>query len=389
MACRPLDQDRSGASHRPERLYGETDEPPPARARVHEVGLVPVPDVLWLATACGVPPRWYLGAIMASPTSSLPRESAPVAMVAATVLLVSTAAGCGGEGPARGVPEGAEGGSGPAGELTVAVSVPPQAFLVERLTGGAARRRDPAAGRPSGARLPQRGPVSVRVMVPPGASPRTYEPTLRQMRALSDAEIYFAVGHPNFPFERAWLDELLEVAPEMRIVDTGARCPPSRGDPHLWLSPTCAGEMAGLMAEALARARPARAEEYRGRLTELRARIDSVEAVARGLLEPHRGRAFLVYHPAWGYFAREFGLRQLAVEAGGKQPSPHELSRLVQTARRESVGVIFVQPQFTMEPSRTIARTIGADVEVLDPLARDWPSTILGAASALDRAFRP
>ena len=95
-----------------------------------------------------------------------------------------------------------------------------------------------------------------------------------------------------------------------------------------------------------------------------------------------------VFHPAWGYFADEYGLRQVAVELEGKEPTDRELTELQQLARREGVRVIFVQPQISGQSAEAIARAVGARVEVFDPLAEDLPSELLRAAEVLTGSYR-
>lgn len=281
--------------------------------------------------------------------------SGGAAAVAAAVLL----AGCSGEGTR----ERPDVGKRP----TVLVSVPPQAWLVDRIAGDL---------------------VDLEVMVPPGASPKTYEPTMSQMREVSAAELYLALGHPEFPFEQAWLPELRDAASGMEVVDTGAGCRREVGDPHIWVDPECALRMTDTTEAALARLVPADRSALARGAERTRELIEEVRAEVRRTLEPHRGRSFMVFHPAWGHLARAFGLRQLAIEAGGRDPSPAELRRLVRRAREEGIGVVFVQPQFSRGAAELVAAEIGARVAVLDPLGRDWDATLLDAARQLEASFR-
>jgi zinc transport system substrate-binding protein len=96
-----------------------------------------------------------------------------------------------------------------------------------------------------------------------------------------------------------------------------------------------------------------------------------------------------VFHPAWGYLAAGLGLEQVAVEQEGKEPSPAELAALVDRARADRVRVVFVQPQGSPDAALVFAREVGARVEVIDPLARDWPDNLRRVAEALAGALRP
>lgn len=249
----------------------------------------------------------------------------------------------------------------------VVASVLPQKYLVERIADAL---------------------VDVSVMIPPGASPETYEPTLSQMRQLSHAALYVKVGHPSFPFEAAWLDKLLASTPKLPVVDCSAHVERLEGDPHVWLAPRNVEQMAIQVEAALQKLLPQQRDELTANLAAFRREIDDLDRRIRGLLADRKGRAFLVFHPAWGYFAKAYGLRQIAIEHGYKEPDPHELALLIGRARKQHIRVVFVQPQFDAAPARTVAREIGARVEPLDPLAYDWPANLLHAARALAEATR-
>lgn len=281
--------------------------------------------------------------------------AARVRSVVAGALLLAACAG-----------DGAPGGAEPDDRPTVLVSVPPQAWLAERVAGDL---------------------VDLRVMVPPGASPHSYEPTMSQMRQVHRAAVYGALGHPAFSFERAWLPDIREVARSMEVVDTGAGCNAGGEDPHIWLDPDCALRMTDSLEAALARLLPAEEQAISEGAASARERIRQVGTEARELLAPHRGRSFMVFHPAWGHFARSFGLRQVAIEAEGKAPSPAELQRLVRRVSEEGIGTVFVQPQFSREAAEIVAAEANARVILLDPLRRDWDEGILETARELAASF--
>jgi zinc transport system substrate-binding protein len=154
-------------------------------------------------------------------------------------------------------------------------------------------------------------------------------------------------------------------------------------DPHIWLSPPLLKRQAVLIAEALAAAAPEHAEAFDQNLQGLLARLDTVDAEIRNRLAPHDGKAFFVFHPAWGYFADEYGLRQIAIEVEGKEPSDSELTEVQQRARESGAQVIFVQPQISSQSAEAVAKAIGGRVEELDPLAEDVAAGLLAAADAI------
>jgi zinc transport system substrate-binding protein len=259
--------------------------------------------------------------------------------------------------------------SAPAAEterIRVAVSVPPQAYFVERIGG-------------------QR--VTVEVMIPPGYSHVDYSLTPRQIVALSRSRLYVAVGHPAFEIERARIAPLLADLPDLEVVDMsrGMRLIDGEGeggehaghghaggDPHLWVAPESVAVAARNIAAALVRIDPAHASGYRANLRRFEADIAALDREIRARLGPGRGGAFMVYHPTWGYFARAYGLRQVAIEAEGKEPSAVRLIQLIDDARRERVRVIFVQSGFPRKSAQVIADAIGGRVLVADPQERDW-----------------
>ncbi len=222
--------------------------------------------------------------------------------------------------------------------------------------------------------------VDVRVMLPAGASPAMYEPTLPQLRAIADAALYVKVGHPHFPFEQAWLDDLLAQNAELVVLDGSAGVSERKSDPHVWLVPRHVRSMCREIARALVVLLPDRAAEIEANHAAFEREIEELDREIRRQLADVQGREFFVFHPAWGYFAREYGLVQVSVEDEHKEPDLRQLARLIERARALGVGTIFVQPQFDPESARVLAREIGARVEPLDPLAFDWSANLRDAA---------
>lgn len=273
-----------------------------------------------------------------------------------------------------------------AAPLEVFVSIPPQKAFVERIGGEY---------------------VDVQVMVPPGASPATYEPRPRQMADLSRAAAYFAVG---VPFERAWLGRIAAANPSMRIVHTesgvermpiaahihegeegsGSPAPGHEGeilDPHIWLSPPLVKTQALTIMEALSFLDPANSGHYSAQYELLTGELDTLDRRLREILTPVRGKAFMVFHPSWGYFAQAYGLEQMPIEVSGREPSPREMTDLIGFARRHGIRTIFVQPQFSRASAESIARAIQAQVVVADPLAEDWSDNLLRIAREMREAL--
>lgn len=250
----------------------------------------------------------------------------------------------------------------------VVVSVPPQGWFVRELAGDE---------------------VETTVLVPPGASPSLYEPTLGQMRALDRAGVFLTVGHPRFPFERAWGEELLGGRSHLRVVSAAEGCATVPEDPHVWLSPDCAASMTRRLADALAGVLPERADSIRAREERVLARITELDRELAGILDPHRGRSFLVFHPALGYFARAYGLEQVAIEHRSAEPNPIELSSVLRRAREKGIHTVLVQPQFSREAAQLVARELpGGRLATVDPLSPDWPGAMRDVATELAASFQ-
>jgi zinc transport system substrate-binding protein len=262
--------------------------------------------------------------------------------------------------------------------LTVFVSILPQKDFVERVGGGRAQ---------------------VSVLVGPGQSPATYEPTPGQIARLASARAYFAIG---VPFEAAWLVRIRAANPGLAVADTAAGIPrravdratdqgaSAKGgleDPHVWTNPANVKVMARAIREAMARLDPEHAKEFARNEAAFAAELDALDAEIRGLLSRARGRPFLVFHPSWGYFADAYGLRQIPIESEGKEPGPRTLAVVIERARRLGVQVNFVQEQFSRKTAEVIARQIGARVVAVDPLAENYVPNLRRVAASIAGAL--
>ena len=241
----------------------------------------------------------------------------------------------------------------PVGALNITVSILPQEYFVERIGGEY---------------------VKVNVMVEPGANPATYEPKPGQMVALANASAYFSIG---VPFEVAWLPKIQAANLKMKMVDTTQgveRIATNDGgfDPHIWLSPALVKIQSQTIYNALAGLDPAHKDQFKANLDAFLSDIDKLDTQIRATIANTRSKKFIVFHPAWGYFARDYGLEEIPIEVGGQEPSAQELAKLIQQAKSENIKVVFVQPEFNQENAKTIAREIGGKVLSIDPLAPDW-----------------
>jgi zinc transport system substrate-binding protein len=286
-----------------------------------------------------------------------------------------------------------------AGKAVVFVSIVPQKYFVQQI----------------GKDL-----VDIQVMVQPGASPASYEPRPRQMAAIAKTHIYFSIG---VPFENAWLNKIASSNPNMMVVPTAHgiqkipmaddhhhRGPAGRQetgrhsknedgqaenqgnpgilDPHIWLSPPLVMIQARTILAALQKVDPTHRADYEANYKAFISEISMLDAELRNIFSNRPGLQFMVFHPAWGYFADTYGLKQIPVEIEGKNPKPAQLKELIKYADRNEINVIFVQPQFSAKSAEVIARGIGGQVVFADPLAAAWSANLRKVAREIKAALR-
>jgi zinc transport system substrate-binding protein len=216
-------------------------------------------------------------------------------------------------------------------------------------------------------------------------SPHSFEPGIGQLTEIEGAEFVIELGHPAFAWEGTWLDGLLAgtEAPRVRLAEV---CDIEEDDPHIWLDPDCLRRMTGRTAAALADLLPEQRHEIETLRAAFEAAIDSVDLTVSESLSDSGRRSFLVQHPAWGYFARAYGLEQLSILSHGSgDRGSVRLARVMEAAKAEGIRTVIVQPQVNHEAARMVAREIAARVEQVDPLARDPLDAFAAMTEALLR----
>lgn len=281
--------------------------------------------------------------------------------------------------------------------------------------------------------------VDARAMVRPGFSPAIYEPTPQQIAALADAALYVRIG---VPFEDAWMERIRSANPTMAVIDAregialrgmeahthddhqhgdwharddvnqgkhehdGEHHPPDAArevpaeaspaghlhdqeqDPHVWTSPLLVKHMIGVIRDKLTELDPAHKAEFSRNHAAFAAELDTLDRDLHALLDPLPNRRFMVFHPAWGYFADAYGLTQVPIELEGKEPGVRALAALIEQAKAETIRVIFVQPQFDQRQAREVARAIGGAVIAVDPLAADYVDNLSRVGREFARALQ-
>lgn len=237
--------------------------------------------------------------------------------------------------------------------------------------------------------------VSVTVMVPPGASPHTYEVTPVQMAKLSKARMYAKVGSP-VEFEVTWLDKLVAQNRDMLVVDCskGIKLIESADedepgiDPHIWTSLQNVRLMVKNICDGLVQVDPAGKQYYENNRDAYNAKLTALDGEVATLLKGTSNRTFIVYHPAWGYFAHDYGLKQVGIEKEGKEPQAAYMARLITEAKEQNIKVIFISPEFSSRNAEAIASEIGGRVVIIDPLAADYLDNMSKVVAALKEALK-
>lgn len=251
-------------------------------------------------------------------------------------------------------------------DVVYAVSIEPQRWLLEQLADSTA---------------------TIVTMLPSGANPETFDPTMNLRAKAEEASAYFATG--ALPFETSFKE-----VSHTPFFDTSAGIERIYGthdhlhgegnghhdhdeaDPHFWTSVSGARQMAANMAEALKEMDPDNSHKYDARLLALNGRLDSLDSSIRSRLSQPASRTFAVWHPSLSYFARDYGLHQLSVGQESKEMSARQMKEAIDEAKADSVRVFFFQSQYDAQRAQTISDAIGARMVTINPLAYDWDRQI-------------
>lgn len=256
-------------------------------------------------------------------------------------------------------------------EKTISVSILPQKYFVTSIAGDK---------------------VNVNVMIPPGASHSSYEPTAKQMNSLTHSDAYFQIGYLDF--EKAWLPRFIGINSTMKLFDLSkgidllqGSCEPRHSesthseqehameqgiDPHIWMSAKNAKLIGQNILNALISLYPEDSVTFKSNyknFIEETVRIDSLYTQNSSAL---KGLSFIIYHPALAYLAKDYGMEQIVLEFDGKEPHPAHIKEIIDQARAKNIHTIFVQQQISIDNSRSLASEINAEIIRIDPLDLKW-----------------
>ncbi len=245
----------------------------------------------------------------------------------------------------------------------ITVTILPQKYFVERIAGELAE---------------------INVLVPPGASPELYSLTPSQLKDVVYSKAWLRMGHVGF--ELSWADKIMAANRDMEtfMLSEGIdlivgdeeqhddHFHPGGVDPHFWMAPREVSIIAENTLKALLELYPGQEEQFRDNFEKLKADIEETDRHISEVLADTRIRSFLVFHPALTYFARQYGLEQVALEKKGKEPSPKHVKEVIQMAREKNIRVIFIQKEFDRSNAQVIAQEIGGSIIQINPLDYNW-----------------
>jgi zinc transport system substrate-binding protein len=267
-------------------------------------------------------------------------------------------------------------------DINIVVSIIPQKIFVEAIGGDK---------------------VTVSAMVQPGDSPHTYEPKPSQMISIAQADAYFTIG---VEFEKSWMSRIEAQNKKMRLYDLSSGVQKmtikehhhgdkyeheheeDEGlDPHIWVSPVNVRIIAKNIYEALMSLDAKNSDYYTARYDDFLNTIDATDKEIKEILfKTPKGAKFMVFHPSWGYFARDYNLEQLAIEAEGKEPKPKQITHLLTEAKEEQVRAIFASPEFSDIIAKQIAKELNIPVLKISPLASNWSENLIEFAKAIAKS---
>ncbi|MFZ5938973.1 MAG: metal ABC transporter solute-binding protein, Zn/Mn family [Bacteroidota bacterium] len=258
----------------------------------------------------------------------------------------------------------------------ITVSILPEVYFVRQIAGDLA---------------------DINVMIPPGASPATYEPTPQQLHELLKSTLYMKIGYSAF--ESSWMEKMTAVNPSMLVTDLSRNIELIREEhshegeqlsvnPHTWLSPANARIIARNVAADLKRILPGDSAVFNANLSAFLLKTDTLDRQLHEILDPLENRAFMIYHPALTYFARDYNLEQYALETDGKEPSPAHMKYLTDLAREKGIKVIFLQMQFDQHNAMALSKETGAEIVQINPLDPEWYNQMLFIAETMKEKLR-
>lgn len=253
-------------------------------------------------------------------------------------------------------------------KLKVAVTIVPQATFVKKIG---------------------KDKVDVVLMVKRGFSPKRYEPKPSQMIELSKAKLYFMIKDN---FEKAWISKfenqnknlkLIDITKGIKRIKASFSKKKNALDHHVWTSPDMVKIIAGNIYKNLSKYDKKNESFYKKNYEEFLKEIEQTDKKIKNILKGLEGSKFLVFHPAWGYFAHQYGLKQLAMQKEGKTPMPKRMTKILKIAKKENIKAIFTSKEFSPQKADILAKELGIKVQRFSPLSPKWSKNLINVAKAI------
>lgn len=269
--------------------------------------------------------------------------------------------------------------------MIIYTSIQPVAFIASKIAGRYAK---------------------VKALIPPGKSPHSFTLLASDLSAMSKAKFFFSVKLPfeEFKLEKAfdnsntkWVDITRGIQFQRIDLCQSSSCGHDHDahkdatelmDPHIWLNPENDMILARNICDTLRQAMPQHADYFELNFKNFTRVLIALDKKLKKMLIPFKGEIFLVYHPAFGYFAKRYGLKQEAIELGGKSPTAKHLQVVISLAIKKKVRIVFVQPEFNRKAASLIAKTIKGSVIKLDPLAYNLIDNYMVFATEIQAAMK-
>jgi zinc transport system substrate-binding protein len=252
------------------------------------------------------------------------------------------------------------------------VSIPPYLTIVQRIAGDG---------------------FEVQAVVPPNTNPHSYEPTSRQVATLHRGAVWFQIGEP---FEAKLEPLLSHTAPvDLRagisMIDHEVHhceaCGQDHLDRHIWLSPKQTALQVAAIADDLSHRYPEQAQGIRERAAALQGDLESLDREISATLAQAAAKTFLVSHPAFAYFCRDYDLKQLSVEQEGKDPRPRDLDAIYRAALQTQTEVAIALPQYNNKGAQLIAERLHIPVKMIDPYSSEYFETMRALAAMIANPY--
>ena len=245
------------------------------------------------------------------------------------------------------------------GKIDVAVSIGPEVEFVKAVGGDK---------------------VNVILMVPSGSDPHTYEPLPGQLTRVSNAKMYAEVGTP-VEFEINYMGKIKSINPTMLVVNCSegvnlisntAENESDEVDPHIWTDPKNAEIMVENIYHGLVQIDPADKDYFQKNRDQYLKKLDELDKNATKLIKEKNSSIIIVFHPAFGYYAKEYNLTMIAAMINDEEPSPQRIAMLVDTAQKNNIHVVFTEPQYDPKYMQSVASQIGGRVVFVNDLDENY-----------------